>query len=109
MRTGTGRRVGSSRSRTLRKPCGSATGRLHDPLPDLRAVEVEALRLGRGADVEDTLVVARKHDGEPVPALRPGLEEPFGHRRLGPVAVRLEQAAKDLLVVVPQRNQVDEV
>jgi hypothetical protein len=55
---GTGRRAGSSRSRWFRKPWGSATGSLHDPVPDLRAVEVEALGLRLGTDVEDALVVA---------------------------------------------------
>ncbi len=69
---GTGRRGGSSRSRTLRKPFGSATGHLHDPGPDDVAVEVEPLGLGACLRTATHARVVARHDlGEPGQRRRP--------------------------------------
>src|SRR6478752_5358541 len=107
MRTGTGRRAGSSRSRVVRKPWGSATGSLHDPVPHFGSVEVEALLLGLGPDVEDTLEVAREHEREPLARSLPVVEQGAGDGRLGPPDVALEQLAERLLVGGPERQEVD--
>src|SRR5690606_40167428 len=69
MRTGTGRRAGSSRSVALRKPLGSATGHLQDAGPDDVAVGVEPLGAGVLTGLEDGGVVAR-HDAHEVRRLR---------------------------------------
>src|SRR5690606_8373893 len=100
----TGRRAGSSRSRVLRKPWGSATGSLHDPVPDLGAVQVEALGLGCGTHVEDTLVVAGKDEREAATGRLPALEQPGRDGRAGVLAVALEQAADDVDVARAQRR-----
>src|SRR5665647_3875414 len=63
-RTGTGRRLGSSRSRLDRNPRGSATRGLHDSLPHVGAVEVKTLGLGLGTNVQDTLIVTWQDEGE---------------------------------------------
>src|SRR5687768_7606876 len=102
MRTGTGRRAGSSRSRVLRKPWGSATGSLHDSVPDLGAVEVEALGLGGGTHVEDTLVVAGKDEREAATGRLPVLEQPRRHGGSRVLAVALEKATDDVDVVRTQ-------
>src|SRR6478609_12224016 len=107
MRTGTGRRAGSSRSRVVRKPWGSATGSLHDPVPHFGSVGVEALLLRLGPDVEDTLEVAREHEREALARSRPVVEQRLCHRRLGPRDVALEQLAQRTLVLVAQREEVD--
>src|SRR5690349_24432549 len=109
MRTGTGRRVGSSRSRVVRKPWGSATGSLHDPVPHVGTVEVEALCLGGGADVEDALVVAGKDEREALAGGRPVVEQGLCDRRAGPPHVPLEQATQRRVVVGTQRPEVDEL
>src|SRR6476620_7380930 len=99
MRTGTGRRVGSSRSRVVRKPWGSATGSLHDPVPHVGSVEVEALGRGLAPDVEDTLVVARQHECDALTGTGPVVEQALGDGRVGPSRVALEQLTQRRVVL----------
>src|SRR5665811_967382 len=108
-RIGTGRRLGSSRTRVDRNPCGSATGSLHDPFPYLGAVEVEPLGLRGCANVQNPLVVARQDESETALVVVPACEQPSGDSGLGPLTMLGQQLVHDLHVTVTQRHQIDEV
>src|SRR5215204_1896877 len=64
MRTGTGRRAGSSRSVVFRKPLGSATCHLQDSGPDDIAVGVQPLGDGGLTGLQHSRVVAGQHADE---------------------------------------------
>src|SRR5690606_36607684 len=94
MRTGTGRRAGSSRSVTFRKPLGSATGHLQDPAPDCVAIRIDTGCLGFLAHGLHCREVAWQysyefgcHDIEVV-------QHPLSQWRLGTLGVLGEQAAQ---------------
>ena len=96
MRTGTGRRGGSSRSVTFRKPFGSATRHLQDAVPDDVAVGVEPLGDRLLAGLQHGRVVAREHADEVVELGLEVREQRRRERRVGLGDVLLEQVAQDL-------------
>src|SRR5664280_2678906 len=105
-RTGTGRRLGSSRSRVDRNPRGSATRGLHDSLPHVGAVEVKTLGLGLGTNVQDTLIVTRQDEGELTLDVVPVREQPSGNGGLGPPTMSGQKLQHDLLITLTQRQEV---
>src|SRR5665647_3878226 len=106
---GTGRCWGSSRSRVDRKPRGSATRSLHDPLPHVGAVEVKPFGLGRCPNVEDTLIVTRQDQGELALDVLPVRQQPSGNRGLGPPAMSCQKLLHDLHVAFTQRHEIDQL
>src|SRR5690606_27074380 len=106
-RSATGRRLGSSRSWTLRNPLGSATGHLHDPAPHDVAVGVETLVDRRLARRKYSSVVTRKHLGELGRNLIEVLEHLSRHGRLGLVDVPLQQVTEDLDISAAEWKQLE--
>src|SRR5665647_1158922 len=108
-RIGTGRRLGSSRTRVDRNPCGSATGSLHNPFPYLGAVEVESLGLRGSANVQNPLVVTRKDESETALVVVPACEQPSGDGGLSPLPMLDQELVYDLYVIAAQRHQIDKI
>src|SRR5450759_5879971 len=108
-RTGTGRRLGSSRSRVDRNPRGSATRGLHDSLPHVGAVEVKTLGLGLGTNVQDTLIVTWQDEGELALDVVPVREQPSGNRRFGPTTMSGQKLLHDLNIELTQGHEVHEL